>query len=115
MRGLGPTTLEPAKPHYTIALMLLNAVRVFSLCLICTFVTLTPASSAPAVTTHPGNHNPSPGTPVIPGSPSDHAGARDIFKQLIEIDTSDTPQGSVTAATEAMQSRFLNAGFTPED
>ena len=82
--------------------MLLNAVRVFSLCLICTFVTLTPASSAPAVTTHPGNHNPSPGTPVIPGSRSDHAEARDIFKQLIEIDTSEGPDlAAVIAAVRA--------------
>ena len=41
--------------------------------------------------------------------------ARDIFKQLIEINTTDTPKGSVTAAAEAMQKRFLDAGFAPED
>ena len=41
--------------------------------------------------------------------------ARDIFKQLIEINTTDTPKGSVTAATKAMQQRFLDAGFSPDD
>ena len=40
---------------------------------------------------------------------------RDIFKQLIEINTTDTPKGSVTAAAVAMQKRFLEAGFPPED
>jgi acetylornithine deacetylase/succinyl-diaminopimelate desuccinylase-like protein len=48
-------------------------------------------------------------------SPADRAEARDIFKQLIEINTTDTPKGSVTAATTAMQKRFLDAGFAPED
>ena len=40
--------------------------------------------------------------------------ARDIFKQLIEIDTSET-SGSVTAAAEAMAVRFRAAGFTDSD
>jgi acetylornithine deacetylase/succinyl-diaminopimelate desuccinylase-like protein len=48
-------------------------------------------------------------------SPADRAEARDIFKQLIEINTTDTPQGSVTAGTAAMQKRFLDAGFAPAD
>jgi acetylornithine deacetylase/succinyl-diaminopimelate desuccinylase-like protein len=48
-------------------------------------------------------------------SPAERAEARDIFKQLIEINTTDTPKGSVTAATKAMQKRFLDAGFLPED
>lgn len=48
-------------------------------------------------------------------SPADRAEARAIFKQLIEINTTDTPKGSVTAATEAMQKRFLDAGFAPDD
>jgi acetylornithine deacetylase/succinyl-diaminopimelate desuccinylase-like protein len=48
-------------------------------------------------------------------SAADRAEAREIFKQLIEINTTDTPKGSVTAATEAMQKRFLEAGFSPED
>lgn len=48
-------------------------------------------------------------------SPADRVEARDIFKQLIEINTTDTPKGSVTAATKAMQKRFLDAGFSPDD
>jgi acetylornithine deacetylase/succinyl-diaminopimelate desuccinylase-like protein len=40
--------------------------------------------------------------------------ARDIFKQLIEIDTTDSV-GSVTAASEAMAKRFRDAGFPPAD
>ena len=48
-------------------------------------------------------------------SPAEKAEARDIFKQLIEINTTDTPKGSVTAATKAMQKRFLDAGFSPDD
>ncbi len=39
----------------------------------------------------------------------------DIFKQLIEINTTDTPRGSVTAGAAAMQKRFLDAGFPAED
>jgi len=48
-------------------------------------------------------------------SPAQRAQARDIFKQLIEINTTDTPKGSVTAAAKAMQKRFLDAGFAAED
>ncbi|HEY2467141.1 MAG TPA: M20/M25/M40 family metallo-hydrolase [Terracidiphilus sp.] len=48
-------------------------------------------------------------------SPADRAEARDIFKQLIEINTTDTAKGSVTAATTAMQKRFLDAGFSHDD
>jgi acetylornithine deacetylase/succinyl-diaminopimelate desuccinylase-like protein len=48
-------------------------------------------------------------------STADRAAAREIFKQLIEINTTDTPKGSVTAATKAMQQRFLDAGFSPDD
>lgn len=48
-------------------------------------------------------------------SPADRALAREIFKQLIEINTTDTPKGNVTTATAAMQKRFLDAGFAPED
>ena len=50
-----------------------------------------------------------------PHLPAERAEARDIFKQLIEINTTDTPKGSVTAATKAMQKRFLDAGFSPDD
>jgi acetylornithine deacetylase/succinyl-diaminopimelate desuccinylase-like protein len=48
-------------------------------------------------------------------TPEDRALARSIFKQLIEINTTDTPRGNVTTATMAMQKRFLDAGFAPED
>ncbi|MFY9855856.1 MAG: M20/M25/M40 family metallo-hydrolase [Terracidiphilus sp.] len=48
-------------------------------------------------------------------SAEDRALALEIFKQLIEINTTDTPQGNVTTATGAMQKRFLDAGFPPED
>ncbi len=59
---------------------------------------------------------PSLGQSAIPtASPADRAEARAIFKQLIEINTTDTPQGSVTAAAAAMQKRFLDAGFSPSD
>ncbi len=40
--------------------------------------------------------------------------ARDIFKQLIEINTADSV-GSVTAASEAMAQRFRDAGFPDSD
>src|SRR5215469_18106265 len=41
--------------------------------------------------------------------------ARDIFKELIEINTTDTPAGNVTTAAEAMAARFRKAGFSEED
>jgi len=40
--------------------------------------------------------------------------AHDIFKQLIEIDTSDST-GNVTTAAEALAQRFRDAGFPPAD
>src|SRR5438270_8220060 len=40
--------------------------------------------------------------------------ARDIFKQLIEINTTDSV-GSVTTAAEAMAQRLRDAGFPPTD
>jgi acetylornithine deacetylase/succinyl-diaminopimelate desuccinylase-like protein len=48
-------------------------------------------------------------------SAEDRALAREIFKQLIETNTTDTAKGSVTAGSAAMQKRFLDAGFPPED
>lgn len=54
-------------------------------------------------------------TSLPAASPADRAEAREIFKQLIEINTTDTAKGSVTAATKAMQKRFLDAGFSPDD
>jgi acetylornithine deacetylase/succinyl-diaminopimelate desuccinylase-like protein len=40
--------------------------------------------------------------------------ARDIFQQLIEINTTDSV-GSTTVAAEAMAKRLIEAGFAPED
>ena len=40
--------------------------------------------------------------------------ARDIFQQLIEINTTDSV-GSTTVAAEAMAKRFLDAGFAADD
>ena len=48
-------------------------------------------------------------------SAEDRALARAIFKELIEINTTDTPAGNVTTATTAMQKRLLEAGFPAED
>jgi acetylornithine deacetylase/succinyl-diaminopimelate desuccinylase-like protein len=53
--------------------------------------------------------------PLSHPSAADRDEALAIFKQLIEINTTDTPQGNVTTATAAMQKRFLDAGFPPED
>jgi acetylornithine deacetylase/succinyl-diaminopimelate desuccinylase-like protein len=54
-------------------------------------------------------------TPLPTTSAEDRALARGLFKELIEINTTDTPQGNVTTATTAMQKRFLDAGFSPDD
>jgi acetylornithine deacetylase/succinyl-diaminopimelate desuccinylase-like protein len=48
-------------------------------------------------------------------SAQDRALAREIFKQLIEINTTDTAKGNVTTATAAIQKRFLDAGFPAEN
>ncbi len=48
---------------------------------------------------------------AVPVPASDLSEARAIFRQLIEINTTDTPQGNVTTATKAMEKRFLDAGF----
>ena len=41
--------------------------------------------------------------------------ALDIFTELIEINSTDTPPGNVTPAAEAMRKRLLDAGFPPSD
>ena len=41
--------------------------------------------------------------------------ARDIFRELIEINTTDTELGNVTTAAEAMAKRLRDAGFAAED
>ena len=51
---------------------------------------------------------------VAQSRPND-ARARDIFKQLIEINTTDTPRGNVTTAAEAMAARLRAAGFPEAD
>jgi len=43
-----------------------------------------------------------------------HALAHDIFKQLIEINTTDSV-GNVSTAAKAMQQRLLDAGFSKDD
>ncbi len=43
------------------------------------------------------------------------ARARDILKQLIEINTTDTPRGNITTAAEAMAARLRTAGFPEAD
>jgi acetylornithine deacetylase/succinyl-diaminopimelate desuccinylase-like protein len=48
-------------------------------------------------------------------SAEDRALAKAIFKELIEINTTDTSLGNVTTGTAAMQKRFLDAGFAPEE
>ncbi len=48
---------------------------------------------------------------VTPIPAADRAEAIAIFKQLIEINTTDTPLGNVTTAAVAMQKRFQDAGF----
>lgn len=50
-----------------------------------------------------------------PALSPEHQIARDIFKELIEINTTDTPAGNVTTAAEAMAARFRAAGFPAED
>jgi acetylornithine deacetylase/succinyl-diaminopimelate desuccinylase-like protein len=52
---------------------------------------------------------------ITPVSAEDRAQAIAIFKQLIEINTTDTSLGNVTTATTAMQKLFLGAGFAAED
>ena len=49
-----------------------------------------------------------------PLDPATEALSHSIFKQLVEINTTDSV-GSVTAAAEAMQKRLLDAGFPAED
>src|SRR5579859_5552068 len=45
----------------------------------------------------------------------EHQIARDIFRELIEINTTDTPAGNVTTAAEAMAARFRAGGFPEQD
>jgi acetylornithine deacetylase/succinyl-diaminopimelate desuccinylase-like protein len=78
-----------------------GALRAVSIALFLCLTILIPASIAQAG--------------IVPASKADRAEARDIFRQLIEINTTDSVQGSVTAGAEAMEKRFLDAGFPRED
>src|SRR5436309_5048256 len=49
------------------------------------------------------------------GLSPEHQIAHDIFKELIEINTTDTPAGNVSTAAEAMAARFRAAGFSADD
>jgi acetylornithine deacetylase/succinyl-diaminopimelate desuccinylase-like protein len=51
---------------------------------------------------------------MLKPAPEDQARAREIFQQLIEIDTTHE-HGSTTRAAEAMRARFLAAGFPEAD
>jgi len=66
------------------------------------------AQASPSVSSSPVGGLPS-------ASAEDRALALAIFKELIEINTTDTPLGNVTTATSAMQKRFLDAGFPAKD
>jgi acetylornithine deacetylase/succinyl-diaminopimelate desuccinylase-like protein len=54
-------------------------------------------------------------TTLVPASAADRAEARAIFKEIIEINSTDTPQGSVTRVAEALRQRFLAAGWDAAD
>src|SRR3954471_24159371 len=41
--------------------------------------------------------------------------AREIYKELVEINTTDTPAGNVTKAAEAVAARLKGAGFPDAD
>ena len=43
------------------------------------------------------------------------ARAREIYKELVEINTTDTPAGNVTKAEEAAAARLKAAGFPAAD
>lgn len=51
---------------------------------------------------------------VVPSDLASRQLARDLFRQLIEIDTTDS-SGSTTVAAEAMRKRLLDAGFPEAD
>src|ERR1700722_1978388 len=53
-------------------------------------------------------------TPLPAADEANRQLARDVFQQLIEINTTDSV-GSTTAAAQAMAKRLLDAGFQPED
>ena len=54
-------------------------------------------------------------TLLTPADKASDALAHEIYRQLIEINTTDTPAGNVTTAAQAMQKRFQEAGFPAAD
>ena len=65
-------------------------------------------------------HPASAPAPPIPAAQPAHPGpndklAREVFKELIEINTTDTPAGNVSSAAEAMAARLTAAGFPAAD
>jgi acetylornithine deacetylase/succinyl-diaminopimelate desuccinylase-like protein len=56
------------------------------------------------------------GAPAVLAQSTPHEQrARAIYKELVEINTTDTPDGSVTKASEAMAARLKAAGFAEGD
>ena len=55
------------------------------------------------------------GALVFAQSAANDARARQIFKELIEINTTDTPAGNVTKAADAVAARLKTAGFPAAD
>ena len=53
-------------------------------------------------------------TPLAQSKPHEQR-ARDIYKELVEINTTDTPAGNNTKAAEAMAARLKAAGFPDAD
>ena len=41
--------------------------------------------------------------------------ARDLFRELVDINTTDTPAGNVTTAAEAMARHLIQGGFAAAD
>ena len=52
---------------------------------------------------------------LVAQSGSNDALAREIYKELVEINTTDTPAGNVTKAADAMAARLRAAGFAASD
>src|SRR5262249_62330933 len=52
---------------------------------------------------------------VIAQTSANDGRAREIFKQLIEINTTDSPAGNVTPAADAMAARLKAGGFPAAD
>jgi acetylornithine deacetylase/succinyl-diaminopimelate desuccinylase-like protein len=69
---------------------------------------------------HPATPNPAPPPmeahldPARTSPPEHRAFARDVFRELVEIDTTDTT-GDATVAAEAVARRLRDAGFPDED